>query len=226
MNKPNTQDFLKIFEQFNHIDEAVIQKLLDAFVVKEYKKKENLYEPGQDARGMFFMWDGRIRVYQYSDNGKELTKRIVLPGQLIGELCILPGRKRSSFATVIHHTTATLFYISKEKIRALMREDADLLFVITQMIGDKLHRAEQRLESIAFQDARTRIIEFIKMLADDHGSEVGREIVIRTKLTHQDIAKLTATSRQTVTTVLNELKDENLIYFDRQRILVRDYEKL
>ncbi|HEY4653495.1 MAG TPA: helix-turn-helix domain-containing protein, partial [Cyclobacteriaceae bacterium] len=46
------------------------------------------------------------------------------------------------------------------------------------------------------------------------------------KLTHKDIAALTGTSRQTVTTILNELKDRNLIYFDRRKILIRDLDRL
>jgi len=50
--------------------------------------------------------------------------------------------------------------------------------------------------------------------------------MIPTKLTHKDIAALTGTSRQTVTTVLNELKDKNLINFDRRKILIRDLAQL
>lgn len=50
--------------------------------------------------------------------------------------------------------------------------------------------------------------------------------MIQTKLTHKDIASLTGTSRQTVTTILNELKEANVINFDRKRILIRDLNKL
>jgi CRP-like cAMP-binding protein len=50
--------------------------------------------------------------------------------------------------------------------------------------------------------------------------------MIPTRLTHKDIAALTGTSRQTVTTILNELKDKNLINFDRKKILIRDLETL
>lgn len=56
--------------------------------------------------------------------------------------------------------------------------------------------------------------------------KVGYETLIQTKLTHKDIASLTGTSRQTVTTILNELKEANVINFDRKRILIRDLNKL
>jgi CRP-like cAMP-binding protein len=78
------------------------------------------------------------------------------------------------------------------------------------------------METLIFKDAKSRIVDFIKRIADERGVPVGKETLIKTSLTHQDIAKLTATSRQTVTTTLNELKENNLIYFDRRRILIRD----
>ncbi len=58
------------------------------------------------------------------------------------------------------------------------------------------------------------------------GRQVGYEMLLKHSLTHQDIANITCTSRQTVTLVLNELRKENLIYFNRGRILVRDMETL
>ena len=78
------------------------------------------------------------------------------------------------------------------------------------------------METLIFKDAKSRIVEFIKRIAGERGIPIGKETLIKTSLTHLDIAKLTATSRQTVTTTLNELKERNLIYFDRRRILVRD----
>jgi CRP-like cAMP-binding protein len=55
---------------------------------------------------------------------------------------------------------------------------------------------------------------------------VGFERVVRKFITHQEIANLTATSRQTVTTVLNELRAKNLLTFNRKRLLIRDMDKL
>ena len=63
-------------------------------------------------------------------------------------------------------------------------------------------------------------------MALEKGKKVGYEIMFKNYLTHKDIASLTGTSRQTVTTVLNDLKDKNLINFDRRRFLIRDMDKL
>ena len=107
-----------------------------------------------------------------------------------------------------------------------MADDKELSLKIYKLIGLKIRRLERKIELLVFKDARTRIIEFLKEAAAWKGKKVGFETMIPTKLTHKDIANLTGTSRQTVTTILNELKENNLINFDRRKILIRDLENL
>ena len=73
---------------------------------------------------------------------------------------------------------------------------------------------------------RARIIDFIKESAEKRGRRVGFEMLFKHCLTQQDIANITGTSRQTVTSVLNDLKRSDLIYFNRRSILIRDIAKL
>ena len=94
------------------------------------------------------------------------------------------------------------------------------------MIGKRLRTAERRLEALVFKDARERIIDFLKDNAAKRGKRIGFETLIRHNLTQQDIANFTCTSRQTVTSVLNELRKANLIYFNRRSFLIRDLAKL
>ena len=85
---------------------------------------------------------------------------------------------------------------------------------------------ERKVESLVFKDARTRIVDFLREMAEERGQKVGFEMMIKNHFTHKDIASLTGTSRQTVTTILNELRENNIINFDRRKILIRDMEKL
>jgi CRP-like cAMP-binding protein len=116
--------------------------------------------------------------------------------------------------------------LSIDELKSLMKEDKELSFRLLKLVGLRLMRLERKLELLVFKDARTRIIEFLKDAASWKGKKVGFETMIPTKLTHKDIASLTGTSRQTVTTILNELKEQNLIYFDRKKILIRDLANL
>jgi len=79
---------------------------------------------------------------------------------------------------------------------------------------------------LIFKDARARIIDFLKDSVEKRGRRVGFEMLVKNTLTQQDIANITGTSRQTVTSVLNNLRKSYLIYFNRKSILIRDMQKL
>jgi CRP-like cAMP-binding protein len=95
-----------------------------------------------------------------------------------------------------------------------------------RVFGSRQLEMERRLESLVFRDSRSRIVEFLVQLVETKGERVGYEWVFRKFITHQEIANLTATSRQTVTTTLNDLRAMKLLTFNRSRMLVRDLEEL
>ena len=120
----------------------------------------------------------------------------------------------------------SLAYIPVRDLRILMIQNRVLSNNFIRLLSDKLFNTEQKFENLIFKDARSRIIEFLKDSADKQGRKVGLEMLVKHSLTQQDIANITGTSRQTVTSVLNELKKENLIHFNRKSILIRDMARL
>lgn len=193
-------------------------------VKKHYKKGEFIYVPEEHADKIFLLTEGRVKIGAYGDGGKEITKAILSNGEVFGELSLIGENKRRDFAYVME--TSTVCAIKVEEMKALMKEYNGLQLFLMRLMGNRVLEMEQRLESLVFRDSRTRIVEFLVHLANRKGQRVGYETLVRRFLTHQEIANLTATSRQTVTTVLNELRGKNLITFDRKRLLVRDLEKL
>ena len=101
-----------------------------------------------------------------------------------------------------------------------MHENAQLSLAVTKNIVEKLRNVERKLESLIFKDARERIIDFMREMATKYGKKNSVEVLVKHDLSHQDVADLTATSRQTVTTVLNDLKEKDLIYMERKRFLI------
>lgn len=194
-------------------------------IFRNYKRDEFIYFPDEAADHIYMIVEGRVKIGHYLDNGKEVVKAILTHGELFGELALAGEEIRSDFAQVLDEQT-TICPLSVFELEELMRGDQELSFRLLKLIGLRLMRVERKLELLVFKDARTRIIEFLKDSAAWKGKKVGFETMIPTRLTHKDIASLTGTSRQTVTTILNELKEQNLIYFDRRKILIRDMEKL
>ena len=193
--------------------------------LKSADKNQYVYFPEEPSKILFFLKKGRIKIGSYSPDGKEIIKAILYPGEVFGEMGIVGESKRRDFAIAMDDDTR-MCTISVDEFKDIMNTNPELSLEMTKTIGEKLRKIERRLESLIFKDARERIIDFMREMADKYGIAIGDEILVKHNLTHQDIANLTATSRQTVTTVLNDLKDKDLIYMERNRFLIREIEKL
>lgn len=190
-----------------------------------YKRDSYIYFPHDKADTIYMIAQGRVKIGHYLDDGKEVVSSILTTGEIFGELALAGEETRRHFAQVMDDNT-TICPLSIGELKQLMYGDRELSFKILKLVGLRLMKLERKLESLVFKDARSRVIDFLKDAASWKGKKVGYETMIQTKLTHKDIAALTGTSRQTVTTILNELKDKNLINFDRRRILIRDLARL
>ena len=197
---------------------------LDNHAQKLFKKGEYIYLPDEHADKIFFVTNGRVKIGTYSDAGKEITKSILNAGEVFGELSLIGERKRRDFAFAMEDTSTCI--LSVAEMNSLMRGYSGLNLFLMKILGSRVLEMEQRLESLVFKDSRTRVVEFLRDLADKKGQRVGYEMLVRKFMTHQEIANLTATSRQTVSTVLNELRNKNIITFNRRRLLIRDMDLL
>jgi CRP-like cAMP-binding protein len=108
----------------------------------------------------------------------------------------------------------------------MMRDNPDLTFRVTKRIGLRLRRFEERVTDLVFKDVRQRIVSFLLSYAEDFGKIRGGVVSIPMHLSHQEIALLTGAARQTVTTVLNQLRADNLIDFSRSGMKLNDMSAL
>lgn len=211
-----------LFSSFSSEEKALLGQMVE---FKKRPKYSYLFSPGDNSDKIFFLLKGTIKIGSHSSDGKEVIKAILHPMAMFGEMCIVGEQKRKDFARIMNQD-CQYFSLKVEDFKRLMRSNHQLSTNVLNMIGERLRKVEDRLEALIFKDARTRIIDFIKESAEKRGRQVGFETLIKHSLTQQDIANLTGTSRQTVTSVLNELKKLNLIHFTRKSILVRDLAKL
>lgn len=194
---------------------------METHTFANYKKDEYIYFPEDASNNVYLIAGGRIKIGNYTEDGKENIKAILSQGEIFGELALVGEEKRTDFAKSMDDDTS-ICPMTIEQMQELMLANKQLSLKIYKLIGFRIKKLERRIESLVFKDAKTRIVDFIKELAHEKGKKVGFETMIKNNYTHQDIANLTGTSRQTVTTILNELKEQNLINFDRRRFLIRD----
>jgi len=208
-----------------NLSEEEMLKLDHRTTVRLADKNDYIYFPDEPSKVLFFLKEGRIKIGTFSKDGKEIIKAILYPGEIFGEMGIIGEKNRQDFAIAMDSNTR-MCTLSIEEFKSLMNANKHLSYAVTKNIGEKLRRVERRLESLLFKEARERIVDFMKDMANSYGKMIGDEVLVKHELTHQEIANLTATSRQTVTTVLNDLKEKDIIYMERKRFLIRDLNKL
>ncbi|MBK9733752.1 MAG: Crp/Fnr family transcriptional regulator [Saprospiraceae bacterium] len=189
-----------------------------------FKKGDYIYLPSDNSDKIFFILSGKIKIGSYRNLDKEIVKAFLQKGDVFGELSIIGENKRKDFAQAMEESEICIIPLAE--VKKLSKDHPRLSIMIMKMMGSRVLEMEQRLESLVFKDSKTRILEFIISSVEKNGQRVGFEWVLRNFLTHQDIASLTATSRQTATMALIELNTANIIHFDTKIFPIRDIEKI
>ncbi len=192
--------------------------------IKVVHKGEYIYIPDENMDAIYFVIKGKIKIGTFNEQDKEVITAILVEGDVFSELTLIATGKRKDFAIASEESQIVSF--KQDEINQLMKKYPDLSILVMKIIGNRTFEIQDRLESLVFKDSKTRILEYIIKSIEKKGQRIGYEWVLRNFLTHQDIASLTSTSRQSVTMILNELRNDNIIQFDRKRLLVRDLDRL
>ena len=187
---------------------------------KTYGKQDVIYSENQNDQNVYLVTKGKVKIVNYDKAGNELVRHILVKGELFGEKIVLNENSRDEFAVACSNGTEVCA-MDLTTMHNLMRRNHRFETKIYKLISLKLRKVERRLELLVGKDVETRIITFIYDLYREDN-----QLRIANRLSHQDIAKLLATSRETVTKTFNKLKQEKVIDYNRREIIVTDVEKL
>ena len=220
--------YFERFDVLNALTENEKQKIIGMSCLTEIPKKSIVYSTKDQANRLYFLKKGKVKVSKYSDDGKEMIISILSAGDVFGEYSILSDTNDNHQEVVEVMEDVLTCSLSIPDVKDLLRNNIEFSKSITALIGFKYKKMQSRLESLFFKSTPERIKGFIKEMADDYGKKIlnSDEIIIKLNLKHEDIAKLTGTTRQTVTSVMNQLDKAGVISYDRTRILVKDYKSL
>ncbi len=207
------------------LQSAELEQLAQATQYKKINRFHFIYMPDEKSDYLYFLLKGKVKIGTFALDGREVIKEILQPEQPFGDMSVAGEQRRGDFAQAMGDEVEVLV-VRIVEFRQLMQSNPQLMFSCLQHMSQRLIRIEERLASLVLKDARERIIEFLVDSAGREGRQVGYETLVKHQLTQQEIANLTGTSRQTVTSVLNDLRKSNLIYFNRSSILIRDLQRL
>ena len=187
---------------------------------RHYNKGETIYFTDDPSNTMYLIAKGKVRLINYSEGGEEVVRSILGRGEMFGELAILGEQQRSEIAEAMDDETIVC-PVRTDQVYDLMKDNKEFTFKIYQWIGFRMRKMERRIDNLIFKDVRGRLMDFIREMAIEKGVKNGDEIRIEHHYNHKNIAHLIGTSRQTVTTTLNEMRSEGLIDFDRNTVIIK-----
>ena len=216
--------YLENFNMFKGLDAPSMERLNKISSMQTINKNQPIYFANEPSNSIFFLKKGRVKLTRTSPDGKELIIALVSPGEVFGELGVIDNGERTDYA----YTTdeSLICAISTNDFQEFISKNPELNLKITKLIGFKLRKYSKKIEDLIFKDAPQRVISFILNFAIEHGKKIGDELFIKPFMTHQEIAELTACSRQTVNAVLTDLRVKGIINFDRRKLIIIQEEKL
>lgn len=220
MSEANKEKYLRSIDIFQDLTEDDIHQLSERAPMKRVPSGTIFYTQEQATEVLFILKEGRVRLYHLEPDGRMLTLAILEEGAIFGEMTLLGQRLQNSFAEAI--TPCLLCLMSREDVKALLLSDPRIAFRLMEMIGQRLVDTEQRLSAMAFKHAPERIAAQLIQLAQQRRRWLGRKTSPEVRCTHEELAQLVGVHRETVTKVLNEFRQQELIDLHRGRVILLD----
>jgi len=214
-----------IFEDF---DPEELRSVAPLFKERHYKKGTILFFEGDSGDELFIIQTGFVKIYRLEhslDQTKEITLALFRDGDFFGEMSLIQkGATRSATAETIE--PSTIFTLTRNDFFGFMEKSPKLCLKLLEVSMKRLRKANDQIHDLTFLDVRSRIIKNIDRLSQEYGIPMEQGLLIDLKLTHQQIANMVGTVRESVTKVLQELQDDRIILIDKKRIIITDAVRL
>jgi CRP/FNR family transcriptional regulator, cyclic AMP receptor protein len=192
--------------------------------MKTYAAGELLFSPHNPVETLFILKRGRVRIFRVSTDGRALTTAIMTPGTIFGEMVPLGQRMYANYAEALDE--AVVCVMSRIDVQRFLLSDARIAARITAILGERLVDLERRLSDSVFKTVPQRIASTLAMLAGQQRRYIVGTPATVVTLTHEQVAALVGTSRETATRVLDDFADRGLIHLGRGRITLLDMARI
>ncbi len=217
---------IRNYDLWCHLSDEEYDELNIAHHFIEAKKGDYIYFDSHHLNKLYFVKDGYIKIGYIDENGNEIIKEIIKEGEIFGQFALERNNLNGEFAKA-YKRDVSLCAFSIEDFEKLLKKRPDLAIKYSKQVGEKLRRAEFRLITMLNKDVRSRLLAFFYHLTIMDGYDgTTTSWMLENFLTHDDIGKLIGSSRQTVTTFINQLEQEGLIKISRKKIMIPDVKKL
>lgn len=211
---------------FADLTEPEMTAIAQAAPMRTYASGEMLFTPHQRVEALFILKRGRVRIFRVSADGRALTTAIITPGTIFGEMVLLGQQMYDNWAEALDE--ALVCVMSRDDVHRFLLSDPRIATRITSILGSRLAAMEHRLTEAVFKTVPQRVAATLCALCTEPERRPGllsfghKPVTI----THEQLAALVGTSRETATKALGELADRGIIKLGRGKITVLDHIRL
>jgi len=206
------------------LDAADREALCAAGVRRALAKDEAVFRVGDPGTRVYFLESGRVKIYQPAESGREVILWFCLPGEIFGLAEVARGGGRVVAAQACE--ASTVLVVPEDVFRAYIAVRPQAALLSLQVLSARLRGLSDVLVNLVADDVDTRIAKLILRLGARYGRREAHVIYLDIPLTHQEIADMVGTTRQTVTSALSRLKRQGVLSIDMHRIQIESEELL
>jgi CRP/FNR family transcriptional regulator, cyclic AMP receptor protein len=205
---------------FSRLEWDEVNLICDRAYEKWYQKNEIIFFENDNNKKLYTLLSGKVKLSMLSPNGKEKVLTILQEGDIFGEISLFDDDPHPLTAEVIEDSR--LIIISWADLESIIMKHPNVAIKIITSLSKKTRLLASQVRELVFQDSSGRLASFLLRFAKDFGIEINGGIIIDLILTHQEIANLLGSSRVTVTKLINQFIDENLIKIYKRKIVIKD----
>ena len=211
-------DLIRRVPLFATLTDAEFGGLEQIFVIRSYRKNQVIFLEEETGNYMYIVLAGKVKVTKSTLGGKDSILAIHQTGDFFGEMALLDGR--TSPATVSAMEDCRIASISNGDFHRYLMHNEKVITQIVQVLCGRLRHVWGQIQALTYSNAESRIRAGLLQLAKMHGVRDTRGIIINLKITHQEVAELVGTSRETVTRTLARLQKDGILLIDHRRMIL------
>jgi CRP/FNR family cyclic AMP-dependent transcriptional regulator len=200
---------------FSTLTDEEFASLEHVFILRSYRRNQVIFLEEDTGNYMYLVLTGKVKVAKSTSSGKETILAIHKAGDFFGEMSLLDGK--TAPATVSAMEDSKIISVSGTDFHKHLMHNEKVLLQIINVLCARLRQVWQT-QSLSSSKADARICMGIYELAKRHGVQDAHGTIIDLKITHQELAEMVGTSRETVTRVIARLREEGIIEVDHRRI--------
>jgi CRP-like cAMP-binding protein len=209
--------YLSTTDVFRDLSPREIEEIDRMTAMSTCQRGKVFYTPGETGEVLFILKRGKVNLYRINPDGKKLVTATIEAGTVFGEMSIIAQGMHDTFAEAAEE--CTLCVMSRSDIEHLILTKPQVGLRFMELMAGRLRGMEARMENVAFKSVPARLAGSLLELAEGAEPRV-------TGVSHQDLAEIVGTYRETVTRVLNEFRTEGYIDLGRMNIAILQPEAL